>query len=199
MRIGVFGGTFDPPHFGHQILAAEALDQLELDRVFWLPTPYPPHKKVNKVTPLIHRLKMVELAVVGDPEFIISRIDVDRKPPHYAVDTMAILHNQAPDVDFYYLMGLDSLNELITWHRPTDFIDLCQGLGVMLRNGEHIDTSKLENEISGIEAKLHFLKTQIIEISASDIRIRAGEGKQFRYFVPEKVYWYIVENQLYLS
>ena len=199
MRIGVFGGTFDPPHIGHQILAAEALEQLELDQVFWLPTPFPPHKKLNKITPLIHRLRMVELVVNGDPKFILSRVDIDRKPPHYAVDTMALLHNQAPDDDFYYLMGLDSLNDLLTWHRPTDFIDLCQGIGVMLRKGEVSETSKLKSEISGIEAKLHYLKTPIIEISASDIRLRTGSGKQFRYFVPEKVYRYIVENQLYLS
>jgi len=198
MRIGVLGGTFDPPHIGHQILAAEALEQLGLNRVLWLPTPVPPHKNQNKISPLIHRLRMVELTVDDDPEFILSRIDIDRKPPHYAADTMALLHNQAPNDDFYYLMGLDSLNDLLTWNRPADFIDLCQGIVVMLRHGESIDTSNLENEISGIEAKLHFLKTPIIEISASDIRLRAGDGKQFRYFVPEKVFQYIVENQLYL-
>ena len=199
MRIGVFGGTFDPPHIGHQILAAEALEQLELNQMLWLPTPFPPHKKLNKITPLIHRLRMVELVVDGDPKFILSRVDIDRKPPHYAVDTMALLHNQAPDDEFYYLMGLDSLNDLLTWHRPADFIGLCQGIGVMLRQGEVIETSKLENDISAIGPKLHILKTPIIEISASDIRLRAGSGKQFRYFVPEKVYRYIVENQLYLS
>jgi nicotinate-nucleotide adenylyltransferase len=199
MRIGIFGGTFDPPHIGHQILAAEALEQLELDKVFWLPTPFPPHKKLEKITPLIHRLRMVELVVDGDPEFVLSKVDIERKPPHYAVDTMALLHNQAPDDDYFYLMGLDSLNDLLTWHRPTDFVDLCKGIGVMYRQGEVLETAKLEKEITGIGAKVYYLKTPIIEISASDIRFRAESGKQFRYFVPEKIYRYIVENQLYLS
>jgi nicotinate-nucleotide adenylyltransferase len=198
MKIGVFGGTFDPPHIGHQILAAEAAEQLELDQVFWLPTPFPPHKKLIKITPLLHRLKMVEFSVEGNPKFVLSRIDINREPPHYAVDTMALLHDQAPDSDFYYLMGLDSLNDLLSWHRPRDFIDECQGIGVMLRHGEVIDTSKLDYEIPGLVAKLHYLKTPIIEISASEIRLRVKHGIQYRYFVPEKVYRYIVENQLYL-
>jgi nicotinate-nucleotide adenylyltransferase len=197
MRIGVFGGTFDPPHIGHQILAAEALEQLELDQVFWLVTPFPPHKKLDLITPLIHRFRMVELVVNDDPRFILSRIDIDREPPHYAVDTMAILHKQAPGDDFIYLMGLDSLNDLLTWQRTADFIDLCKGIGVMYRQGEVLDITKLENEISGIDAKLHYLKTPIIEITATEIRLRAGCGKQYRYFVPEKVYRYIVEHQLY--
>jgi nicotinate-nucleotide adenylyltransferase len=199
MRIGILGGTFDPPHIGHQILAAEAMEQLKLDQVFWLPTPFPPHKKLNKITPVKHRLKMVELTIDGDPGFILSRVDIDRKPPHYAVDTLVLLHNQSPDDEFYYLMGLDSLNDLHTWHRPDDFINQCQGIGVMLRQGDMIETSKLENQILGIKTKIYYLMTPIIEISASDIRLRVGSRKQFRYFVPEKVYRYIIKNQLYLN
>jgi nicotinate-nucleotide adenylyltransferase len=144
-------------------------------------------------------LRMVELVVGSDPKFLLSRVDIDRKPPHYAVDTMVLLHDQAPDDDYYYLMGLDSLNDLLTWHQPTEFINQCQGIGVMLRYGEVIETSILENEITGIGTKLHYLKTPIIDISSSDIRLRAGSGRQFRYFVPEKVYQYILENKLYIN
>jgi nicotinate-nucleotide adenylyltransferase len=197
MRIGIFGGTFDPPHIGHQILAAEALEQLKLDQIFWVLTPYPPHKIQQKITTLTHRLRMVELAIEGNHKFILSRVDIDRQPPHYAVDTMSILRKQAPDDEFYYLMGMDSLYDLPAWHCPTDFVDLCNGIVVMVRQGEILETSKLDNEITGLDSKLHYLKTPIIEISASDIRTRIGDGKQYRYFVPEKVYQYIVNNHLY--
>jgi nicotinate-nucleotide adenylyltransferase len=197
MRIGIFGGTFDPPHIGHQILAAEALEQLKLDQIFWVLTPFPPHKIQQKITTLTHRLRMVELAIESNLKFILSRVDIDRQPPHYAVDTMSILRKQAPDDEFYYLMGMDSLYDLPAWHCPTDFVDLCNGIVVMVRQGEILETSKLDNEIIGLDSKLHYLKTPIIEISASDIRTRIGDGKQYRYFVPEKVYQYIVNNHLY--
>jgi nicotinate-nucleotide adenylyltransferase len=197
MRIGIFGGTFDPPHIGHQILAAEALEQLKLDQIFWVLTPFPPHKIQQKITTLTHRLRMVELAIESNLKFILSRVDIDRQPPHYAVDTMSILRKQAPDDEFYYLMGMDSLYDLPAWHCPTDFIDLCNGIVVMVRQGEILETSKLDSEITGLDSKLHYLKTPIIEISASDIRTRIGDGKQYRYFVPEKVYQYIVNNHLY--
>jgi nicotinate-nucleotide adenylyltransferase len=197
MRIGIFGGTFDPPHIGHQILAAEALEQLKLDQIFWVLTPFPPHKIQQKITTLTHRLRMVELAIESNLKFILSRVDIDRQPPHYAVDTMSILRKQAPDDEFYYLMGMDSLYDLPAWHCPTDFVDLCNGIVVMVRQGEILETSKLDSEITGLDSKLHYLKTPIIEISASDIRTRIGDGKQYRYFVPEKVYQYIVNNHLY--
>src|SRR4030042_3236230 len=193
MRTGVFGGTFDPPHIGHQILAAEALEQLKLEQVLWVLTPFPPHKKLNKITPIAHRLRMVELVIAGNPKFVLSRVDIDRRPPHYATDTISLLREQAPDDMFYYLMGLDSLNDLLSWHHPGDFVDLCHGLAIMSRQGEVLETRKIEAEISGVSAKIHHLKTPVIDISASDIRTRIKQGKQFRYFIPEKIYQYIFE------
>lgn len=199
MRIGIFGGTFDPPHIGHQILAGEALDQLKLDQVIWVLTPDSPHKKLQKITNLTDRLRMVELAIADNPGFILSRIDIDRQPPHYAVDTLQLLHDTAPNDEFFYVMGWDSLNDLPTWHNPADFVSLCQGIAVMLRQGEDLDISNVEAEIPGLGLKLHLLKTPTIEISGSDIRTRVKKGKQFRYFVPENVYQYILENHLYHS
>ena len=197
MKIGILGGTFDPPHIGHQIIAAEALDQLNLDHVLWVLTPFPPHKELQVITSTAHRQNMVEHMVEGNPKFSLSKVDIDRQPPHYAVDTMSLLREQAPNDDFYYLMGLDSLNDLITWHCPADFVNLCYGIVVMLRQGEGLVSSTPEKVISDLSTKLHYLKTPIIEISASDIRSRIKYGRQFRYFVPEKVYQYIFENQLY--
>lgn len=198
MKIGVFGGTFDPPHIGHQILAAEALGQLKLDYILWVLTPSPPHKKPEIISLLAHRLNMVELAIEGNPKFILSRVDIDRPPPHYAVDTMAILKDQTPGDKLYYLMGLDSLNDLLIWHRPTDFVEFCDGLVVMLRHGEHFESINIDKQISGLKVKQYLLKSPIIEISGTDIRARVKNGKHYRYFLPEKVYEYILENKIYI-
>jgi nicotinate-nucleotide adenylyltransferase len=197
MKIGVFGGTFDPPHIGHQILAAEAAEQLNLDQVLWVLTPYPPHKTDQEITPLENRLIMVEIALSGNKEFALSKIDINRKPPHYAKDTLALLRNQSPDDEFYYLMGLDSLNDLKKWHMPAEFIDLCHGIGVMLRIGENLDTEKIFIEFPGLYGKLYLLKIPIIEISSSEIRTRIKMGEHFRYFVLEDIYQYILKNRLY--
>ena len=199
MKLGIFGGTFDPPHMGHLILAAEACSQFLLDQILWVLTPYPPHKKKQKITSIVNRERMVELAIDDNPLFVMSSIDIDRPPPHYAIDTMLLLREQRPYDDFYYLMGLDSLNDLLTWHRPVDFINLCNGIIVMGRQGHTVQNDKLFMEIAGLRKKMHFLKAPIIEISGTDIRSHVRNSIQYRYFVPEKVYQYILGNQLYKS
>jgi nicotinate-nucleotide adenylyltransferase len=197
MRIGIFGGTFDPPHIGHLILAAEALEQLSLDSILWILTPFPPHKQKQKITPIMHRQRMVELAINGNNCFVLSRIDMDRVPPHYAVDTLILLHEQMPEDELYYLMGADSLNDIPKWHRPIDFVNLCTGIVVMSRSVDDFTISVLKMKKSGLRKKLHYLKTPNIDISGTDIRSRIKNGRQYRYFIPERVYQYIVENQLY--
>jgi nicotinate-nucleotide adenylyltransferase len=197
MKVGIFGGTFDPPHLGHLILAAYAQEKLELEQVLWVLTPSPPHKIEQHISGLNDRLSMVLLAITGNSHFNLSRVDIERQPPHYAVDTVNILrHNNSTDT-FFYLMGADSLNDLPTWHAPTRFVDACDGLGIMRRTGQTLDLTKLEAEIPGLGDKLHFLDTPVIEISGSDIRARAKNGRQFRYLVPEKVFRYILNHKLY--
>lgn len=198
MKIGVFGGTFDPPHIGHQILAADALGQLKLDYILWVLTPSPPHKRPEIISDLAHRLRMVELAIEGNHKFSLSRVDIDRPPPHYAVETMALLKEQGPSDRLYYLMGLDSVNDLPTWHRPADFVDLCDGIVVMLRHGERLKSINIDKQISGLNDKQYLLKTPIIEISGTDIRARVKNGQHYRYLVPDKVYEYILENKIYI-
>jgi nicotinate-nucleotide adenylyltransferase len=199
MKIGIFGGTFDPPHIGHQILAAEALDQGNLDFVYWALTPDPPHKTTQKITSLSDRISMVELAIEGNPNFILSRVDIDRSAPYFAVDTVSILKSQAPHDDFFYLMGMDSLNDLLTWHMPADFVKRCKGIIVMYRRGESMDILRLEAEIPGLARKLKFLKTPTIEVSSTDIRERIRKGVQYRYLVPDKVNQFIINCKLYAS
>ncbi len=199
MRIGIFGGTFDPPHLGHLILAEDAREQLGLDQVLWVLTPYPPHKTKQRISPLHDRMSMVLLAISGNAKFNLSRVDIDRPPPHYAVDTVAMLREKKPKDEFFYLMGADSLSDLLTWHEPEKFVSLCHGIGVMMRHEDDPNTTNLELKIPNLSDKLHFLETPLIEISGSFIRDRASGGKQFRYLVPDKIHQYIFNHKLYQS
>jgi len=197
MRVGVFGGTFDPPHMGHLILAAEALHQLRLDRLLWVLTQDPPHKHGRMIRPWEARLEMVRLATVEDPAFEISRVDIDRPGPHYAVDTMGILAQQIPGAELFYLIGGDSLHDLPTWHAPRQFLQACAGLGVMRRPGDSINLDALENVLPGISARVHFITTPLLEISSTDIRQRISDGRPFRYYLIPAVYQYILKTKLY--
>jgi nicotinate-nucleotide adenylyltransferase len=195
--IGIFGGTFDPPHLGHLILAAEAHAQLGLDQLLWVLTPDPPHKQGQSFAPLDHRLAMVRLAIQGDPQFELSTVDLDRPGPHYALDTVQILSKENPGSNLIYLMGGDSLRDLPLWHRPADFLAVCHAIAVMRRPGDAIDLTGLETKLPGLIDKVHFVKAPLIEISAHEIRARVTGGRPFRYFVPPDIFSYIVKYQLY--
>jgi nicotinate-nucleotide adenylyltransferase len=195
--IGVLGGTFDPPHIAHLILASEALAQLELERVLWVLTPDPPHKPDRVITPVRYRREMVDAAIKDNPAFEFSSVDLERDPPHYAVDTLDLLQQQYPSKALVYLMGQDSLRDLPRWHRPQEFLERCAYLGVMRRPDVMIDLDSLKAELPGIEHKVHFLDVPWVEISSSDIRQRAASGNSFRYYLPESVYRLILEHQLY--
>ena len=195
--IGLFGGTFDPPHIGHLILAAEAQSQLGLDRLLWILTPNPPHKKNQPITPLKHRLAMVRFTLSDAPAFELSTIEIDRPGPHFALDTVNIVANLNPDASLVYIMGGDSLRDLPMWHRPEELISGLHAIGVMHRPGDSIDLSALERKIPGVTAKVRFVDAPLLDISAHEIRLRAAEGRPYRYFLPAKVYNYIVKYNLY--
>jgi len=197
MKIGLFGGTFDPPHLGHLILAAEAQDQLALSRILWVLTPDPPHKLGQVITPLEHRLSMLQLMLDDSPEFELSRIEIDRAGPHYAIDTVLLIAKQFPDAQITYIMGGDSLRDLPKWHRPNDFVAACHSLGVMRRPGDTIDLPALEMQLPGISAKVHFLNALLHDISSRELRHRILQGKTFKYYLHRKVYEYIQQHQLY--
>ncbi|NPV86871.1 MAG: nicotinate (nicotinamide) nucleotide adenylyltransferase [Anaerolineae bacterium] len=197
MRIGVFGGTFDPPHIGHLILAMEAQDQLRLDKVLWVITPISPFKHHIHISPLEQRLELLEVALAGEAGFEISRVDVDRPPPYYAVDTMRLLRNCFANAEWFYLMGEDSLGDLPGWHQPHLLLALCDGLGVMRRPGFAANLQELEKALPGVCDKVQFFDAPLIEISAHDIRHRISRGKPFRFFVPSAVYDRIIENKYY--
>ncbi len=197
MRIGIFGGTFDPPHVGHQILAAEARDQLNLDRVLWVITPDPPHKMTRPVSPLATRLELVLAAIQQDSGFELSRVEIDRPGPHYSADTVKILAQQNPGGELFYLMGGDSLHDLPTWKRPKAFLDCLTGIGVMRRPQDFVDLPWLERALPGVIAKVHFVNAPLLEISSSSIRERIAAGHHARYFLPPAVFEIIQAKGLY--
>jgi len=196
-RIGIFGGTFDPPHLGHLILAAEAYHQLGLHRLLWVLTPDPPHKQKKFITPLQHRLDMLHATLAGDPNFELCPVDINRPGPHYAIDTVRILKAEHPGVDWIYLMGGDSLNDLHTWRNPLELVASVTSLGVMVRPGAKIDLADLEKKTRGVSAKVKFIKAPLIGISASEIRQRVADGLPYRYLVPLEVYKIIHDRGLY--
>ena len=196
-RIGLFGGTFDPPHLGHLILASEAQSQLELDRLLWVLTPDPPHKQAQDITSIEHRLAMVELAIENNPKFELSRVELDRPGPHYTLDTVKLIALQNPEAEIVPIIGGDSLNDLPTWHQPQELVYACHWIGVMRRPNESPSLDELEHELPGIRSKVHYVDAPLLEIASSDIRNRIAHEESFRYYLPPQVYEYINQHHLY--
>ncbi len=195
--IGVFGGTFDPPHLGHLILADQGRRALGLEKVLWVVTGQQPLKPDEPITRLELRLAMVEAAIADNPAFEISRADIDRPGPHYSVGTLHWLSARLPGAELTYLMGADSLRDLPTWHTPVEFVQACAALGVMRRPGVEADLDALEAAIPGLKAKTRLFDAPAVDISASDIRRRVHLGESYRYLVHSGVAEFIRRQGLY--
>jgi nicotinate-nucleotide adenylyltransferase len=188
MRLGIFGGTFDPPHIGHLILASEAMEQLDLERLLWVLTPDPPHKQEKMISPSNIRLELLQAAIADNARFELSRVELDRPGPHYALDTVALLRGQFPGWELVYLIGGDSLRDLPTWHEPQALVRGVDAFGVMPRPDADYDLPALEATLPGLAQKTLFLDVPLIEISSTDIRARLAHGRSARYFLPAPVY-----------
>jgi len=196
-RIGVLGGTFDPVHIAHLAVAEEARTQLGLDKVIFVPAGLPPHKMDVHVSPAEHRLAMVELAIAGNPHFEVSRVDIDRFGPCYTVDTIALLGEEwGPDVEIDFIMGSDSLADLLTWHQPDRLIRLCRIVAVG-RPGYRVDMDELERCLPGVSQRVLFINSPQLDVSSTDIQRRVRMGESIKYQVPEAVERYIYEHGLY--
>lgn len=198
-KLGVFGGTFDPPHFGHLILAEEARQQLGLDRVLWLPVGVSPFKKDLQISAPNHRVAMVQAAIRDNPAFELSRVDLERPAPQYSVDTVAILQQQFPTARLYWLMGQDSLRDLPNWTRGEEFIHACE-IAVLKRPGVTMDLMDLSSVFAAfpeLATRLHWVNAPQMEIAAHDIRQRVKHHRSIRYFVPPAVAEYITHTGLY--
>jgi nicotinate (nicotinamide) nucleotide adenylyltransferase/non-canonical purine NTP pyrophosphatase (RdgB/HAM1 family) len=195
-RLGVFGGTFDPVHVGHLIAAAEVQSALRLDAVLFVPAADPPHKRGVRKTPADHRTAMLALAIAGNAWFAISRADLDRPGPHFTVHLLELLRDENPDAKLFFLLGTDSLAELLTWHAPERLGGLAT-LVVVSRPGEQPDMGALEARIPGLRADLENVSMPLVGVSATDIRARVRSGRTIRYQVPDRVAEYIARHGLY--
>jgi len=196
-RIGLFGGTFDPPHLGHSILAAEARQALQLDRVLWILTPLSPLKIEKLVSPIEQRLKLMKAALTEMPEFEFCDVDISSPPPHYALDTVRILQRQNSQAALIYIMGGDSLQNLHAWHESKSFVDEVAEIGVLRRLGINLDLDLIEGLLPGLKAKVTFFEAPLIEISGADIRQRIEKGRPYQYFLLPAVHRCIEANTYY--
>jgi nicotinate-nucleotide adenylyltransferase len=196
MRLGLLGGTFDPPHWGHLRLAAAALHQLQLDRVLFVPAGVQPLKQGQIISPPEQRARMVELAIADEARFALSRLDLDRPGPHYTVDLLDLVRQQYPEAESWFIMGEDSLSDLLRWHEPERLIELAR-FAVLQRPGYEPDWPVLLNALPGLRARIDWLAHVEIDISARAIRGRVKAGLPIDHLVPAAVAAYIREQHLY--
>jgi len=195
-RLGLLGGTFDPLHVGHLILASIAADALALEVVWFVPAADPPHKQGRAITPARHRLAMLALGIAGDSRFALSTIDVDRPGPHYSADMVALAQEQAPQAALFFLLGSDSLADLPGWHRPDLLLGRCT-LAVYRRPDAPVDMAALEARLPGLSERVIWVDGPGVSLSATAIRERARAGRSIRYLVPDSVRAYIEAHRLY--
>ncbi len=196
-RIGVLGGTFDPIHMGHLILAEEAREQLHLSMVYFVPAGDPPHKRERRLAPVDDRIAMIERAIAGNPSFEASRVDADRPGPHYTLDMVRVFQQNLPaGHELYFLMGYDSLAELPTWHRARELVAACH-LVALTRYNVPLDWEYLEASLPGIRERVTLLDMPELEIASHQIQERVRSARTTRYLVPEAVRSYIEEHGLY--
>ena len=196
-RIGVLGGTFDPPHIGHLLLAEYTAEALELDTVLFVPAGVQPLKDdIRSVVE--HRVAMVERAIEGNPQFALSRVDVDRTGPHYTADTLRLLQEQYPNSTLYFLMGGDNLRDFPKWTRPDEIIAQAR-LAVMRRSDEDVHADMHAQILPSLAERVDMVDTPLLSIWLSSTHVveRIQQGLSVRYLVLDDVLAYIEANGLY--
>lgn len=198
MNIGVLGGTFDPIHVGHLLVAEEVRARLEPAEVLFVPAGQPWLKLNNAISPAQHRLEMVRLAIAGKTYFKLSTMEIERPGPTYTVDTIAQLQTQLNAGDeLFFILGWDNLNQLPQWHQPQRLIKMCRLVAVPRVDSPTPDLGSLEAAIPGLKGKVILLDEPRIDINASEIRERVAQGLSISQLVPEPVERYIKEHRLY--
>lgn len=198
MRLGLLGGTFDPVHVGHLIIAHEALARLELDEVWFVPTGRPWMKEGSAVTASYHRVAMLWLAVECNPSFKVSTVEVDRPGLSYTLDTLtALLDGEARGASLFFILGMDSVETLHRWKEPARLFDLCTIVAVTRPGHAEFDRASLDGIRAGAAEQVVFLEGPDIGISGAEIRRRVQQGLPVTYWVPPPVADYIREHGLY--
>ncbi|MBA7683487.1 Nicotinate-nucleotide adenylyltransferase [subsurface metagenome] len=200
MNIGVLGGTFDPIHMGHLIVAEGVKIQLDLAEILFVPAGQPWLKVNNYISPIKHRVQMVSLALASKPYFKLSTIEIERAGPSYTVDTIAELRSQIGTGDkLFFILGWDNLVQLPQWREPSRLVEMCPLVAVPRVGYPTPELSSLEAAIPGLSENTILLNTPQIDISASQIRDRVAQGLSIRNLVPEPVERYIAQHKLYVT
>jgi nicotinate-nucleotide adenylyltransferase len=197
LKMGIFGGTFDPVHLGHMVIAEQVMDELNLSRVVFVPGGIPPHKEASSVrTSAQDRFDMVEAAVVGNERFSVDRVEVDAGRPMHSVETVQILKEREAGIDWYFITGADEISNLLMWKEPDRLLE--EVVMVAATRPGH-DLSKLSHLEAGLRNfdRIFPVECTRVDISATDIRRRILQGKSVRYLVPEGVYEIIHDRGLY--
>lgn len=187
-RIGILGGTFDPPHLGHLIVAADACEALRLDRLVFVPSAAPPHKRGRVSATAGQRLEMVRRSIRGDRRFEVDDVELRREGPSYTVDTLRSLRDRWPAAELFLILGMDQYRELHTWHRPQEVVRLAR-LAVVARGGARLEPDPRWPAVP--------VEVTRIDLSATQVRERLARGVPVRYFVPDAVREMIEEEGLY--
>ncbi len=200
MRIGIFGGTFDPVHLGHLVLAEQCREQCLLDEVWFVPAGVPPHKTAAEISPAKQRLEMLQFAIAGHENFRIQQVELERSGPSFTVETLQRFHDEAPDRELFLLLGADSVHDLPTWREPGRILQLSTIAAVNRGDRPACDLTATARHF-GDDASQRFQIVQMpgLDISSRDIRQRVHSGRSIRYLVPRAVEVYIAQQQLYRS
>ena len=200
MRIGILGGTFDPIHLGHLLIAEESRIGLQLDQVLFVPAGRPWLKEGQPLTEASHRIRMVELGIASNPHFRLRRYEVDRPGLTYTVDTLEELRGELPPgAELYFILGLDAFENFHRWKRPERILELCRLVVVSRPGYAGEERDKLLARYRAHRDRICILPVHSVDFSATEIRRRAAQGISFRYQVPEAVEAYILEQGLYLA
>ena len=202
MRIGIFGGSYDPIHYGHLILAENCREQARLDQVWFVPSAIAPHKRDGAKLTDRQRMELIKLAVGGHDAFVVSDMELHRGGVSYTVDTLIQVHNQQPGDDLFILIGSDSLHQFDTWREPAAVCKLAIPLVVARPGAKPVDLELLSRFVDGDRLstiKNYQIESPLIDISSTDIRKRVSEGRTIRYLTPRAVEKYIETQKLYLA
>ena len=201
-RIGIFGGTFDPVHNGHLLLAESCCEQIQLDEIRWIPVTISPHKQTLSVSSGTHRIEMLRLATGGNPAFVVDPIELDRGGVSYTVDTLTDLSAKQPDAAWFLLMGADALAGLHSWHRPEEILRLAMPVVVERPGASEVDYRSLANLVTPDRLQeIQSLRVRMtaVDISSSQLRAKAAAGMSLRYQTPAAVGEYIRQHKLYIA
>lgn len=185
-KVGILGGTFDPPHYGHLLIASEILSALKLDKIWFMPNQEPPHKKKSGLVTNEERLEMLRLAIKGNPTFGIQTIELERQGPSYTIDTMRMIHEQYRNQQFYFIIGADMIEFLPNWQEIDELVKLVQFVGVERPTYSHLT-----------KYPILYVDVPAFEVSSSMIRERLNSGLSVRYLLPDSVIDFIKERHLY--